>query len=41
MEGKAATDPASIYLCKDFSCLQPVNTLKDLMSLMINGTRDI
>jgi uncharacterized protein len=41
MGGKEATDPASIYLCKDFSCLQPVNTLKDLMSLMINGTRDI
>jgi uncharacterized protein len=41
MRDKAATDPASIYLCKDFSCLQPVNTLKDLMSLIDNGTRDI
>jgi uncharacterized protein len=41
MGDKAATDPASIYLCKDFSCLQPVNTLKDLMSLINNGTRDI
>jgi uncharacterized protein YyaL (SSP411 family) len=41
MRDKAATDPASIYLCKDFSCLKPVNTLKDLMSLINNGTRDI
>jgi uncharacterized protein YyaL (SSP411 family) len=37
---KVATDPASIYLCKDFSCLKPVNTLKDLMSLINNGGRD-
>ena len=40
LNGKEATDPASIYLCKEFSCLKPVITLKDLMSLIYNGSRN-
>ncbi len=40
LTGKEATDPASIYLCKEFSCLKPVITLKDLMSLISNGRRN-
>jgi uncharacterized protein len=38
LKGKPATDPASIYLCRNFECLQPVSTVKDLMSL-INSRR--
>jgi uncharacterized protein YyaL (SSP411 family) len=41
MEGKEATDPVSIYLCRNFACLRPVNTIKDLMSLINNGARNI
>jgi uncharacterized protein YyaL (SSP411 family) len=37
LSGKPATDPSSIYLCKDFSCLQPVQTIKALMLLIDNG----
>ena len=40
LSGKKATDPASIYLCKEFSCLKPVITVKDLMSLIYNGSRN-
>jgi uncharacterized protein YyaL (SSP411 family) len=40
LSGKKATDPASIYLCKEFSCLKPVITIKDLMSLIYNGSRN-
>jgi uncharacterized protein YyaL (SSP411 family) len=36
LSGKAATDPSSIYLCKDFSCLKPVQTIKALMLLINN-----
>ncbi|MEO5563814.1 MAG: thioredoxin domain-containing protein [Chitinophagaceae bacterium] len=41
LEGKDSTSPASIYLCKNFACLKPVNTVKDLMSLIDNGSRNI
>jgi len=35
---KAATERMAIYLCKNFSCLQPVFSVPDLMSLIANGT---
>lgn len=38
LRGKMATEPASIYLCKNFACLKPVNTIAALMSL-INSSR--
>jgi uncharacterized protein YyaL (SSP411 family) len=41
LAGKPATDPASIYLCKDFACLKPVKTINDLMSLISNTGTNI
>lgn len=41
LAGKPSTDPAAIYLCRDYACLQPVNTVKDLMSLIDNGGTNI
>jgi uncharacterized protein YyaL (SSP411 family) len=38
---KQATDPASIYLCKNFACLRPVKTINDLMSLISNDGGNI
>lgn len=36
LNGKPATEPALIYLCRDFACLEPVGTVADLLRL-ING----
>jgi uncharacterized protein YyaL (SSP411 family) len=36
LSGKPATGPASIYLCTDFSCLQPVITIQALILLINN-----
>lgn len=36
LSGKPATGQASIYLCRDFSCLKPVETIKALMLLINN-----
>lgn len=37
--GKDMKKPASIYLCKDFSCLPPVISVKDLISLINNPVK--
>lgn len=41
LRNKPATDPASVFLCKNFSCLSPVNTISALMSLINNGGPNI
>lgn len=41
LKNKKATDPASIYLCRNFSCLEPVNTFSALMSLIYNRRMNI
>jgi uncharacterized protein len=40
LKNKQATDPASIFLCRNFSCLPPVNTISALMSLIYNTARN-
>lgn len=37
LSGKPSTQPPSIYLCRNFSCLKPVQTIKALMLLINNG----
>jgi uncharacterized protein len=37
LSGKPSTGSVSIYLCRDFSCLKPVETIKALMLLINNG----
>jgi uncharacterized protein YyaL (SSP411 family) len=39
LAGKEMTKPVSIYLCKGFSCLPPVITVNDLISLINNQIR--
>jgi uncharacterized protein YyaL (SSP411 family) len=36
LAGKEVNKPVSIYLCKEFSCLPPVITVADLISLINN-----
>ncbi len=39
LAGKSVTTPASIWLCRDFNCQQPVTTVKGLISLINNLQR--
>lgn len=41
LKGKQETDPASIFLCRNFSCSPPLNTISALMSLIYNGAKNI
>ncbi len=36
---KPATTPASIYVCKNFACVQPVNSVDEVMSLIMAEIR--
>lgn len=38
MNGKQYAEPALVYLCKDFNCLQPVSSVPALMSLIDRGS---
>jgi len=40
LAGKKATDPPSVYVCKNFACLQPVISMKEVIAL-INSTNSL
>ena len=40
LAGKKATDPPSVYVCKNFACLQPVISVKEVIAL-INSTNSV
>jgi uncharacterized protein YyaL (SSP411 family) len=39
LAGKRPADPPLIYLCKDYSCLNPVSTVSELMKLATGGNK--
>lgn len=40
LASKSLTDPPSVFICRNFVCLQPVSTIEAVMSLINNASRD-